>query len=167
VSTELRTGPDGVLAASRVLVGISAQSITEVSSEVSLAQLRTLVVICEHQPISLTALAAALGVHTSGASRICDRLVQSGLLYRREDAGDRRVIALSVTDRGSAIVDRVMTFRRRAVEQILDRMDRAEAARLDEVLSSFAAAAGDPALGLPELRTMGWTIGNQAGDREP
>ena len=71
-----RVGDVGaVLAATRVLVAVSAQSIQSVEDVVTLTQLRALVTIASHDSLNLAGLANALDVHPSSATRVCDRLV--------------------------------------------------------------------------------------------
>ena len=51
---------------------------------------------------NLGGLAAALDVAPSTATRMVDRLVDAGLVYRTIPAGDRREISLTLTPRGGA-----------------------------------------------------------------
>ncbi len=144
------TGPtaeqiDAVLRASRALVGIAAGSIAEVEDVVTVPQLRVLVMIDTRGPLNLASVAQDLGVNPSNASRICDRLTRVGLLDRREAAGDRRNISLSLTDEGRQLVRRVNRHRRRAIARALRVMSDDERAAVVAALDVFAAAAGEPA----------------------
>ena len=82
--------------ASRALVGIAAASIAQVDSMVTVPQLRVLVIIDTRGPQNLAAVAAALEVNPSNASRTCDRLIKSGLLHRKEAPDDRRHVTLTI-----------------------------------------------------------------------
>ena len=73
---------DAVLTASRVLVAVAARSLADVAEEVTLTQYRTLVVLASRGPQSLAALADAVAVTPSTATRMCDRLVRKGLVAR-------------------------------------------------------------------------------------
>jgi DNA-binding MarR family transcriptional regulator len=53
-----------------------------------------------HDELSVKDLAERLGLSLPGASRAVDALVDRGLLYRREDAADRRQKRLSATGAG-------------------------------------------------------------------
>ena len=66
---------DVVTAGSRVLVGIAARSLERSGVAITLAQCRALVTLAEGGPMKLTALADALGVSPSTATRMCDRLL--------------------------------------------------------------------------------------------
>jgi DNA-binding MarR family transcriptional regulator len=146
---------DAVMLAARVLVGVSARSVALVEDDVTLPQLRLLVMVASRGPLNLAAVATGLGVHPSNATRACDRLVTAGLLDRRDNPDDRRHLLLELTPSGRALVVRVMNQRRAAIAEILDRMPRSRRRALVGVLRSFAAAAGE----LPdrEVWALGWT----------
>ena len=66
-------------------------------ADVTFGQLRVLALLEDEGPMNLSAVAQALAVGPSNASRTCDRLVRGGLLDRREDPDDRRNVVLTVT----------------------------------------------------------------------
>ena len=135
---------DAVLRASRAIVGIAATSIAQVDDVVTVAQLRVLVMVQTRGPLNLAAVAAALEVNPSNASRTCDRLDKLGLLDRREAPQDRRNVTLTLTDWGQQLVDKVTKHRRAAIERVLRRMSSAERERVATALDEFATAAGEP-----------------------
>lgn len=146
---------DAVMLAARVLVGVSARSVAMVEDEVTLPQLRLLVMVMSRGPLNLAAVADGLGIHPSNATRACDRLVAAGLLDRRDNPADRRNLLLELTPSGRELVVRVMAHRRVAIAEILDRMPAGRRRALTNVLRSFAAAAGE----LPhrDVWALGWT----------
>lgn len=144
-----------VMAATRVLVAVSAQSVAAVDGVVTLPQLRVLVMVASRGGLNLGAVAAGLGVHPSNATRAVERLVVAGLLDRRDDPADRRNLLLELTERGRALVERVMDERRASIAAILDRMPAGRRRSLVPVLRSFAAAAGEVPDGA--VWSLGWT----------
>lgn len=74
---------EAVMLAARMLVAVSAQSVAEVEDQVTLAQLRVLVMVASGAALNLGTVAKALGVHASNAKRVVDRLVTAGRLNRR------------------------------------------------------------------------------------
>jgi DNA-binding MarR family transcriptional regulator len=145
---------EAVLAATRVLVGLSAQSVARLDGEVTLPQLRVLVMVASRPGMNLGAVAAALGVHPSNATRAVDRLVVAGLLSRSDDPTDRRNLQLELTDAGRDLVGRVMQDRRAAIAGILERMPAARRRALVPVLRAFALAAGETPE--PAVWSLGW-----------
>jgi DNA-binding MarR family transcriptional regulator len=145
---------EAVLAASRSLVAISAQSIAA-QDLVDVTQFRALVIVASHNGVSLGELADAARLHLSTASRLCDRLVSMGLLNRADDPANRRQLTLTLTAEGGAVVRNVMQHRRDALRPILARMPAASRAQLAALLQEFTAASGEPPA--PDVWAMGWT----------
>ncbi|MGE2690446.1 MarR family winged helix-turn-helix transcriptional regulator [Mycolicibacterium pulveris] len=135
---------DEVLRASRAIVGIVATSLAGVDEVVTVPQLRTLVMVHTRGPLNLGAVAAGLGVNPSNASRTCDRLIQAGLLDRRESTVDRRNITLSLTAAGRRLVEKVTKRRRKEIERVLSTMTPGERSAVGAAMAAFASAAGEP-----------------------
>jgi DNA-binding MarR family transcriptional regulator len=146
---------DAVLAACRVLVALSAQSISAVENVADVAQVRALVVISSRGSVSLGELATAANLHLTRASRLCDRMVDQNLIERAEDPANRRQVMLTLTTEGQRVVHDVMAHRRAAIVPILARLPAHRRADLVAVLQEFAAAGGEPTE--PDLWAMGWT----------
>lgn len=128
------------------MVAIVARSFDDGPDEVTLVQFRALVVLRAEPEANLGHLAAALGVTPSSATRMCDRLVERGLVARSDAPDNRREIRLSLTPAGRRLVDRATRNRRRLLETVLAAMPSTEAERLLPVLEAFTDAT---------VRTMG------------
>lgn len=135
---------DQLMRASRVISGVIAESIANVEDEVTLPQFRTLVLIATRPGINATGVAQALDIHASNATRLIDRLVQSGYLHRSDSATDRRRLRLALTTAGSDLVEEVMEHRRRSFERVLRRMTAADRRRLAAALETFSVCADEP-----------------------
>jgi DNA-binding MarR family transcriptional regulator len=146
---------DAVMSAARVLVAVTAQSVTSVEDQVTLPQLRILVMIASRGPQNLASVAQALGVHPSNATRRCDKLVEAGLVHRSEDPTDRRNMVLQLTPSGRQIVQRMTEHRRAAVEGVLAKMPTTLRGDLVPALLAFAQAAGELPAG--QAWALGWT----------
>ncbi|MGB9662432.1 MAG: MarR family winged helix-turn-helix transcriptional regulator [Moorellaceae bacterium] len=68
---------------------------------------------------SLSELAAALGLDLSTVSRVADGLVRRGLLKREADPGDRRRLALFLTNTGRELVEVINRGMNEYVHRIL------------------------------------------------
>jgi DNA-binding MarR family transcriptional regulator len=106
-----------VLAACRVLAGVSAQSVAAVEDVVDLIQFRALVVVASRGSVSLGELAEATQIHLSRASRMCDRMVGMGLRNRADDPANRRQLIVTLTPEGRRIGEEVIGRRRAAVNR--------------------------------------------------
>lgn len=132
-----------LLNAARIFTAITAESVAQVGEGVTVPQLRVLVLASQPGHLNATAVAAALDVHLSSASRICDRLVQAGLLDRRDLPEDRRHVELTLTPAGQRLLASVNDHRRDVFTRILRRMAAADRAALTQALSEFVAAASE------------------------
>ncbi|WP_211177191.1 MarR family transcriptional regulator [Pseudonocardia acidicola] len=156
---------DAIMLAARVFVAIAAQSVAEVNEQVTLPQLRVLVMIASRGPLNLAAVAQSLGVHSSNATRACDRLVTAGLLHRSDDPTDRRNLVLELTRDGRHLVDTMNEKRRTAISGVLEQMSPARRRRLVPLLRAFARAAGE----IPDTKAwaLGWTTEQPLGGTAP
>lgn len=90
--------------ASRSLLALSIQAMAQLDPAISSTQLRALMVLDGSGGSNLSALAAAVGVSTSAASRLVDRLVAMGLVDRQVPAHSRREVLLELTPAGRRVV---------------------------------------------------------------
>ena len=140
--------------AAQALVGVAAQGLAEVEGRVTLPQFRVLVLVATRGGLNLGALAEAMGVHPSNASRACDRLVAAGLLQRAESSIDRRNLMLELTGDGHALIDEVLQHRRAAVITILEGLSESRRRSLTGAMRSFAQAAGEASV--ESAWKLGW-----------
>jgi DNA-binding MarR family transcriptional regulator len=145
---------DSTLLASRALVGVAARSLSAVEGDVTLGQYRALVLLSSRGNQNVGALADALGVHPSTATRLCDRLLAKGLINRATAPRNRREVVVTLTDEGRAIVRSVATRRRREIRRVVAKLDRATQRKVVAAFDAFASAADE----LPDdAWKLGWT----------
>ena len=146
---------DAVLTASRVLVAVAARSLGEVADEVTMTQYRSLVVLASRGPQSAAALAEAVDVTPPTATRMCDRLVRKGLVVRRHEQGDRRLIRLTLAKKGRDLVASVTERRRIEIVRLLAAIPGEQQRALVDALQHLTEAAGE----VPEqVWSTGWDI---------
>jgi DNA-binding MarR family transcriptional regulator len=75
--------------------------------ELSLSQLHTVHVLHDCGPVTVSQLAAALGVTPPSASTMVDRLVEKGLLSREPSREDRRKVLVSVSPEALKKIDAI------------------------------------------------------------
>ena len=135
---------DALMTASRLLVAISARSISQVDDTITIPQFRTLVILSNRGPINLATLASLLGVQPSAPGRMVDRLVSAGLIDRLPHPTSRRELLAALTKRGREVVRRVTEHRRTEIADIVEKMPSAERRGLVRALTAFTAAGGEP-----------------------
>jgi DNA-binding MarR family transcriptional regulator len=142
-------GPDGpdptqtaaIDDAARVLLVAWDVAREQVTPRLSWSQLNALLVIEQSEGVNLGGLAAELTMLLSSASRLCDRLVASGLVERVPGQADRREIAIYLTSSSRTLLAELRTVRHGALGQVLERMSGGGRSALLRGLAEFAAAA--------------------------
>jgi DNA-binding MarR family transcriptional regulator len=143
-----------VLLASRALIGVAARSLSVVEDKITLPQYRALVLLGSRGDHNVGALANALAIHPSTATRLCDRLESKGFITRAPSPESRREITLKLAPAGARLLRAVTTRRRTEIHEILARLSRDERRRLRAAFEVFGAAAGE----LPDdAWKLGWT----------
>lgn len=144
-------GPDGPDPTHAAAIDDAAQTLLvafdiareQVTPRLSWPQLNALLAVERSEGINLGGLAAELKMLLSSASRLCDRLVASGLVERVPGRADRREIALYLTPSSRTLLGELRAIRREALAGVLERMSSSGRAALLRGLSEFAAAAGE------------------------
>lgn len=134
---------EALLAVSRVLVAISARSLGQLDSDVTLQQYRTLVVLVSRGPQRVVDLAQELAVQPSTATRMCNRLVRKGLVARHARPTDRRAAWMALTPAGKELVGLVMQRRRAEIGHLVRELELVRPTAFAGVLHAFVEAAGE------------------------
>lgn len=85
--------------------------------DLTMTQMKTLGMLDDCvEEVSLKELSERLGLSLPATSRTVDGLLRRGLLSRHEDAEDRRIKRVRLTDEGRAVVRRIVTARLQGLE---------------------------------------------------
>jgi len=90
-----------------------------IGRSVSLTHLHVAAVLQQDGPLPMGHLAKALDVSVASATGIVDRMVERGLVERRHDEHDRRVVEVSLTPDGQQAIDEIDARRRASMERLL------------------------------------------------
>jgi len=110
--------------------------------ELSITQVKALIVLDCHPAITIGQLACKLGLAKPAASILVDKLVQAGYIERTEDAEDRRRTNIRLSTTGAELVYRLMRVKREQMRALLARMAPADLRALCQGLRALATAAG-------------------------
>jgi len=151
-------GPDPMHAAAiddaaQALLSAWDQAREQVNPRLSWAQLNALLAVERSEGVNLGGLAAEMNMLLSSASRLCDRLVASGMVERVPGRADRREIALYLTPSSRTLLAELRRIRRLALAATLEKMSASGRAALLRGLSEFAAATTDEAKTTAPART--------------
>jgi DNA-binding MarR family transcriptional regulator len=118
-------------------------------AELSMSQLKALHILAlEDAELSLKTLGERFGLSLPAMSRAVEGLVKRELVTRVENAEDRRMKTVRVTDAGRALVDHLLELRFAGIEEFVETLSPAEAASLadalDPIVSRDEVAACSP-----------------------
>jgi DNA-binding MarR family transcriptional regulator len=108
------------------------------------AQREVLEVTRQHSPLTLAELGRLLVCQVGSPSRLVDGLVRRGLIDRRVDSGDKRVVMLSLTPAGEEALDLVHPInavRKRITTQLTDE-------QIDQLIGLLAPIVADTPSGV-------------------
>lgn len=134
---------EAVMAATRLLMGLSSRSIAAVDESITLPQFRLLSVLHAQGALKLSSLADYLEVNPSTATRMIDRLIRSSLVSRQVNPNSRREIMVELTRNGTAVVNKINELRRGEIAGVVARMPGAMRGELVRALDAFNYAGSD------------------------
>lgn len=138
----------------RIVIGgvaltTAALAEAEPGFEVTLQQWRVLMVLAERdQPMTVSRVAAAIGVTLPATSRQLHRLEARGLVALTENPEDRRAVRVALTPAGEAFRTSVLAYRRHRLTAIVERLRLTTAveAALADVADALQPRAAEPEL---------------------
>jgi DNA-binding MarR family transcriptional regulator len=89
------------------------------SSELTLAQIRVLLVLYTGGQQRMGNIAETIGISTSTASGVVDNLVKKGLVLRESDTEDRRLVICRLSSQGEEQVKRLWALGRFQIKRLL------------------------------------------------
>lgn len=134
---------DGNEALMHRLSGMHAPEFLEIG--ITMPQAKALYLVSASSGIHMSELAARLGVTLSTVSGLVDRLVESGLVSRRDDPADRRQVVVDMTDTGRTLVERFRELNESMFVTLLHRLDDGDLRTIVRAIDALirAAAAAD------------------------
>ncbi len=115
----------------------------------TLPQFMVLYYLARHRDELLTVsqLATVITLSQPATSQLIDRLLQRGLLMRRENPEDRRQKLISINDEGLALLDRIENHREEKMRELFSCIPADQLARMQNALNELSEIfAGVPAL---------------------
>ncbi len=104
--------------------------------DLTIAQLRTLLVLAEEGPLVIGRIAQRLGIGLSTGGHLVDRLVQAGLAERTEDVEDRRRTLARLTPKGVDLYARLLNHPLQ-MQSLIQKLEDADLAALLQGLQAL------------------------------
>lgn len=111
--------------------------------DLTMQQLKTLMIVGLGGPASGQQLAAALGIGLAGVSGVVHRLSARGYVRRAVDPDDRRVRRVHLTPKGSRLIDDMRNAGRQNKRRLLHKLDATALQKMAEAMEALNAAARD------------------------
>ena len=127
-------------AQSRIVTALQRSSAVWLEVDLTMAQLKTLVVLVDEGPCSISQAADALGVSLPNASHLVERLVRLELAQRAEDTLDRRRTLASATPKGEELLRGLRQGGRDQMREALEQIDDSDLQALEAGLQALAQA---------------------------
>jgi DNA-binding MarR family transcriptional regulator len=106
--------------------------------DLSMTQMKTLSMLDDClEEVSVKELSDLLGLSLPATSRTVDGLLRRGFLSRHEDAEDRRIKRVRLTDDGRSVVQRIVTARLQGLEAFASTLSDDQRARLMAALADL------------------------------
>lgn len=129
-----------VMTLAEALVSLWGRAEDGADPRVPPSQLRVLTVLDRSGPMNLSSLARQLGAIPSSASRLCDRLVMTGLVERQVSPDSRREVILSLSRQGRRRLAGFAATRRADLAAVLELMPVSARIALRTGLEEFGDA---------------------------
>jgi DNA-binding MarR family transcriptional regulator len=112
--------------------------------DLSFTQIKALCALdADGEERSLKALAESLGLSLPAMSRAVDGLFERGLVRREEDAADRRMKRVGLTDAGRAVPKALNEARLTALQELMSSLGEQEALALEGALALILERRAD------------------------
>jgi DNA-binding MarR family transcriptional regulator len=108
--------------------------------ELTMSQTKAMYAVVAAGPLRMSELAHRIGVSSSTATGQVDRLVELGLLERREDPADRRQVVVTATAHGAEVLERFRELNSARMREMLARIDASGLAAVERALLILDAA---------------------------
>jgi MarR family transcriptional regulator, organic hydroperoxide resistance regulator len=103
------------------------------TSDLTVAQLRILLVLYTEGPSRMSSIASSLGIAVSTATGIVDNLVKKGLVVRGADPEDRRLVICTLSSLGQETINRLWALGQFQIEKLLQGLSLEQLKKAAEV----------------------------------
>ena len=102
-------------------------------SDLSVAQLRVLLVLQSQGPSRMSSIASLIGIALPTATGVVDNLVKKGLAIREYDPQDRRLVICKLSPQGQDLINKLWMSGRFQMENLLEGLTEEQLEKAHEV----------------------------------
>jgi DNA-binding MarR family transcriptional regulator len=141
IATARAQAVDTFLSLVEVLKRRQAEDKSWISLDLTMAQLKALMIVLQTGGVASRGLAEHLSISPSAVTPLVDQLVEQKLVTREDDPSDRRVVLIRPTARAIALRRRLLETSRAAVVELLDGIPAAQVPGVQRALEQMLDAA--------------------------
>jgi DNA-binding MarR family transcriptional regulator len=109
------------------------------TAQLTLLQIHALMFIDKHEQVTMTEVAKQFDISLPTATALSDKLVRAGLIARQNDANDRRIVKLVLTQKGNDLLTKAMRQRSTKVSKMLSYLSSEEKQQLLHIMQRLLA----------------------------
>lgn len=113
---------------------------TECPGNLNMHQMHALLSIQEHPRVTMSDIARMMHVSQATATPLVAKLVRLGLVARRGDRANRKVIRVSLTARGASILKKALGQCHRQLESLFSTLKPADQRTMARILADLVAS---------------------------
>ncbi|MGB8828488.1 MAG: MarR family transcriptional regulator [Dehalococcoidales bacterium] len=122
-------------------------------TDMTVAQLRVLLLLHTEGPSRMSSIAATLGIAVSTATGIIDNLVRKELVIRSADTEDRRVVICGLSPRGQEVINSIWIYGQLQMKKLLNGLSPEQLEKAKEVAEMLLANVKTQRVNQPEQLT--------------
>lgn len=107
---------------------------------VTMSQCSTLLAVGKKSKMTMNELSESMALATSTMTRVVDNLVRDGYIKRTQDDSDRRIVHVSLTEKGTELFQQIRRIYHEYHQRIVDNIPTSEIHSVVEALKLLKAA---------------------------
>lgn len=111
-----------------------------IEGTMSVSEFLVLRMLAQTGPSRVSQIAREMQITASAVTFLTDKLADKELILRKRDEADRRVVLVSITEKGARVLEELEALRRAAAERMLEGLSDSELSGIVAILEKLAGS---------------------------
>jgi len=111
-----------------------------IEGTMSVSEFLVLRMLAQTGPSRVSQIACKMQITASAVTFLTDKLADKELILRKRDEADRRVVLVSITEKGARVLEELEALRRAAAERMLEGLSDSELSGIVAILEKLAGS---------------------------
>lgn len=111
-----------------------------IEGTMSVSEFLVLRMLAQTGPSRVSQIARKMQITASAVTFLTDKLADKELILRKRDEADRRVVLVSITEKGARVLEELEGLRRAAAERMLEGLSDSELSGIVAILEKLAGS---------------------------